>query len=400
MRGEKRLTVRQVATLGEGYHADGGGLYLQVTAAGARSWIFRYQLNKRRREMGMGSTAAVSLLQARERAAEARTRVAHGIDPIEARKTARAPGMTFGEAADAFIESHSEGWKNDAQAGQWTQSLRDHGLPRDMPIASIETADVVRVLERIWKTKTETASRVRARIERVLDWARVHGYRMGDNPARWRGHLDKLLPKPSKVTKARHHAAMPYADLPAFWQRLKGRENRTRSALQFLILTAARTEEVVGSTWSEFDLEAGLWTIPGDRMKAGVEHVVPLTEPALALLKDRSRDAPPFTLSENTMLYLVQKDPPKGFGLPYTVHGFRSTFRDWAAETTDYPNEVAEKALAHVIKDKAEAAYRRGHLLEKRRQLMADWATYVTGAASSAVPRTTGADDLAGAPAP
>lgn len=388
MRGEKRLTVRQVATLGEGYHADGGGLYLQVTAAGARSWIFRYQLNKRRREMGMGSTAAVSLLQARERAAEARTQVAHGIDPIEARKTARAPGMTFGEASDAFIASHSEGWKNDAQADQWTQSLRDHGPAREIPVASIDTADVVKVLEKIWKTKTETASRVRARIERVLDWARVHGYRMGDNPARWRGHLDKLLPKPSKVTKARHHAAMPYADLPAFWQRLVGRENRTRTALQFLILTAARTEEVVGSSWAEFDLEGKLWTTPPERMKAGVEHVVPLTAPALAILERLSKAATPFTLSENAMLYLVQKTPPKGFGLPYTVHGFRSSFRDWAAETTDYPNEVAEKALAHVIKDKAEAAYRRGHLLEKRRQMMADWAAYVTGAPELAQPGT------------
>lgn len=382
MRGEKRLTARQVVTLGEGYHADGGGLYLQVTAAGARSWIFRYQLNKRRREMGLGSTSAVSLLQARERTAEARTQVAHGIDPIEARKTARAPGMTFGEAADAFIESHSEGWKNDEQAAQWTQSLRDHGPDRELPVATIDTADVVKVLERIWKTKTETASRVRARIERVLDWARVHGYRMGDNPARWRGHLDKLLPKPSKVTKAKHHAAMPYADLPAFWQRLVARENRTRTALQFLILTAARTEEVVGAKWSEFDLEGKLWTIPGERMKAGVEHVVPLSPAALAILEGLPTGVQPFKLSENTMLYLVQKAPPKGYGLPYTVHGFRSSFRDWAAETTDYPNEVAEKALAHVIKDKAEAAYRRGHLLDKRRQLMADWAAYVTSQAS------------------
>jgi integrase len=382
MRGEKRLTARQVATLGEGYHADGGGLYLQVSRTGARSWIFRYQLDKRRREMGLGAASAVSLLQARQRASEARTLVAHGTDPIAARDAARTPGMTFGEAAAAYIASHKTGWKTPAQAEQWEQSLRDHGPPAATPIADVDTPVVLAALSKIWTTKTETASRLRGRIERILDWARVAGHRGGENPARWRGHLDKLLPKPSKVAKVKHHAAMPYADVPAFYRRLPDREAKSRIGLRFTILTAVRTEETVGAAWREFDLDAGLWTIPPERMKSGREHVVPLPEAALAILRGFGKlkpDDQPFKMSENTMLYLVQKPPPKGYGLPYTVHGFRSSFRDWAAETTDYPKDVVEMALAHVIKDKTEAAYRRGKLLDKRRALMADWAAYVTG---------------------
>lgn len=224
-----------------------------------------------------------------------------------------------------------------------------------------------------------TATRVRGRIERVLDWAKVHGQRDGDNPARWRGNLENLLPKPTKVSKPKHHDAMPYADVPSFMATLAGREARSRRALQFVILTAARTSEVTGSDWSEFDLDHRLWTIPASRMKGGREHVVPLTEAALALLKPLSRKEPSFSLSENAMLYLVQKSAPKGLGLPFTVHGFRSSFRDWAAETTDYPNEVVEMAMAHAIKNKAEAAYRRGQLLDKRRPLMDAWAKFLQG---------------------
>lgn len=377
MRGEKRLTARQVATLPEGYHADGGGLYLQVTRTGARSWIFRYQLDKRRREMGLGATTAVSLAQARERAQEARTLLAHGTDPLEARDAARAPGMTFGECSAAYITAHKGAWKNDEQAGQWEQSLKDYGPNPELRVAEVDTAAVIACLSPIWATKTETASRTRGRIERVLDWARVSGYRTGENPARWRGHLDKLLPKPSKVTKVRHHRAMPYADAPAFMKRLVEREARSRTALRFTILTAARTAEVVGSNWGEFDLDAGLWTVPAERMKGGKLHVVPLPAVAVELLRGLSKDAAPFALSENTMLFLVQKPAPSGYGLPYTVHGFRSTFRDWAAEMTDFPSDVVEKALAHTVKNKVEAAYRRGHLLEKRRQLMEAWAAYL-----------------------
>lgn len=377
MRGEKRLTARQVQTLPEGYHADGAGLYLQVTGTGARSWIYRYQLRGRRREMGLGSAGAVSLAQARDRAAEARTLVAHGHDPLEVRDAARAPGTTFGDCADAYIEAHKGAWKNDEQAKQWTQSLADYGPPRDLPVGSVDTDAVLACLSPIWASKTETASRTRARIERVLDWARVKGYRSGENPARWRGHLDKLLPKPSKVSKVRHHRAMPYADAPAFMARLKAREARSRTALRFTILTAARTEEVVGSSWGEFDLEAGLWSVPGERMKGGRPHVVPLPAAAVALLRGLDRKAPPFALSENAMLLLVQKAPPSGFGLPYTVHGFRSTFRDWAADTTDFDGDVVEMALAHTVRNKVEAAYRRGQLLDKRRQLMEAWAAFL-----------------------
>ena len=360
-----------------GYHADGGGLYLLIGPTGNKSWVMRYQHQQRRREMGLGALGAVSLAQARQRAAEARTLLAHGRDPLDVRDAGSAPGKTFGECADAYIEAHRGAWKNDEQAAQWEQSLRAYGPARDLRVADVDTDVVIACLSPIWASKTETASRTRARIERVLDWARVSGLRTGDNPARWRGHLDKLLPKPSKVSKVRHHRAMPYADAPAFMARLKARDARSRLALRFTILTAARTEEVVGSSWGEFDLEAGLWSVPGERMKGGRPHVVPLPAAAVQLLQGLARDAPPFALSENTMLYLVQKPAPSGFGLPYTVHGFRSTFRDWAADTTDFPGDVVEMALAHTVRNKVEAAYRRGQLLEKRRQLMEAWAAYL-----------------------
>lgn len=377
-RPTNRLSVKGVAaTTKAGYHADGGGLYLLVGPTGNRSWVMRYQRQGKRREMGLGAVGAVSLAQARDRAAEARTLLAHGHDPLEARNASRAPGMTFGDCADAYILAHQGAWKNDEQANQWTQSLKDYGPPRDMRVAEVDTEAVVGCLTPIWGSKTETASRTRARIERVLDWARVSGYRNGDNPARWRGHLDKLLPKPSKVTKVQHHRAMPYADAPAFMARLKEREARSRLALRFTILTAARTEETVGSSWGEFDLDAGLWNVPAERMKGGRPHVVPLPAAAVTLLRGLDRKEPPFALSENTMLYLVQKPTPKGYGLPFTVHGFRSTFRDWAADTTDFPGEVVEMALAHTVRNKVEAAYRRGKLLDKRRQLMEAWSAYL-----------------------
>jgi len=373
-----RLSARAATTvMAQGYHPDGGGLYLLVGPTGARSWVFRYQLRGRRREMGLGSTALVSLQEARHAALEHRRMLLTGLDPIESRRAAQAVGATFGECADAFIASQKAGWKNDAQAEQWEQSLRDYGPTAATPVGQVDTAMVMACLRPIWTTKTETAARVRGRIERVLDWAKVHGHRQGDNPARWRGHLDKLLPKPSKVRKPQHHAAMPYADVPAFMGTLGQRDARSRRALRFTILTAARTEEVTGADWAEFDLAAKLWTIPAGRMKGGREHSVPLSPAALALLEPLDRKAPPFALSENAMLYLVQKPAPKGLGLPFTVHGFRSSFRDWAAETQDTPAEVVEMALAHAIRNKAEAAYRRGALIEKRRQLMQAWADYL-----------------------
>jgi len=373
-----RLSARAVQTLAaEGYHPDGGGLYLLVGPTGAKSWVLRYQLRGRRREMGLGSAALVSLQEARAAALSNRKLLAQGKDPLEERKLALATGRTFGECAEALVANLAPSWKNEAQAEQWRQSLRDYGPPAAMPVEEVDTAAVMACLQPIWASKTETANRVRGRIERVLDWARVHGLRAGDNPARWRGHLDKLLPKPSKVSRRRHHEAMPYQDVPAFMSQLAERDGAARRALRFTILTAARTSEVTGADWPEFDLAAAVWTIPAGRMKGGREHQVPLSPAAMALLRGLPRDRPPFALSENAMLYLVQKDPPKGFGLPFTVHGFRSSFRDWAAETTDTPNEVVEMALAHAIRNKAEAAYRRGNLLERRRHLMEAWAEFV-----------------------
>ncbi|WP_333628264.1 integrase arm-type DNA-binding domain-containing protein [Stenotrophomonas cyclobalanopsidis] len=385
-RPTNRLSARAAQTTTKaGYHADGGGLYLLVGPTGSKSWVLRYQRGGRRREMGLGPTQLVSLQEARASALQHRRLLLAGDDPIEARRVSRSAGTTFGEAADAYIASHRAGWKNEAQAEQWEQSLRAYGPARDTPVGNVDTHLVMACLRPIWTEKTVTATRVRGRIERVLDWAKVHGHRDGENPARWRGHLENLLPKPAKVSKPKHHDAMPYADVPAFMATLAERDARSRRALQFVILTAARTSEVTGADWSEFDLDHRLWTIPAGRMKAGREHIVPLTDAAVALLKPLSRKEPPFSLSENTMLYLVQKPAPKGLGLPFTVHGFRSSFRDWAAETTDYPNEVVEMAMAHAIKNKAEAAYRRGHLLDKRRPLMDAWAAYLgVGAAPAA----------------
>lgn len=368
-----RLSARKVATASAGYHADGGGLYLLVSPTGSRSWVLRYQLAGRRREMGLGSAALFGLAEARQRALQARRLLADGIDPITARASAQAAaGRTWGQAVEDFIESHRHGWKSDAQADQWRQSLRDHGPDADFPVTAIDTALVVETLRRIWTTKTETATRVRGRIERIWDAERVAGTVTGDNPARWRGHLDKLLPRPAKVAKVQHFAAMPYADAPAFWQSLGARKGLARDALRFTMLTAARTGEVTGLVSEEID--GDLWTIPAERMKAGREHPVPLVPAALAILRANPQG---FPLSENGMLALLQRQPPKGFGLPYTVHGFRSTFRDWAAETTNFPREVVEMALAHTIRDKAEAAYRRGKLLAKRRELMQAWADYL-----------------------
>jgi integrase len=373
-----RLSARQVTTAKAGYHADGGGLYLLVSDAGTRSWVFRYQREKKAREMGLGSASVVTLQEARQAALQQRRVLAAGKDPLTERKAVRsARTRLWGEAVDAFIEARKPEWKNAEQAEQWTQSLRDYGPDRDLPMESVTTAVVLDCLRPIWTDITETAKRVQGRMARIWDAEKVAGYVAGENPAAWKGHLDHLLAKPSKVKKPKHHAAMPYGDVPAFMSRLRERENRTRTALLFTILTAARTEEVVGAPWAEFDIPKKLWTIPAGRMKGGREHQVPLSEAALAILKTRPRTAPPFALSENAMLYLVQRDPPKGYALPYTVHGFRSSFSDWAHETTSFPNEVIEMALAHTIKNKAEAAYRRGHLIDKRRELMEAWAAYL-----------------------
>lgn len=376
---EKMLSARKVATAGPGYYADGGGLYLQVTESGARSWILRYQLNGRRREMGLGSVSLFGLAEARERALAGRRLLADGIDPIDARRADRSrPDRLWGHAVDDFIRAHRSSWKSSAQEDQWRQSLRDYGPAADTPLSAIDTEHVMRLMRAIWSDKTETATRVRSRIERIWSAERVAGHVTGENPARWRGHLDALLPRPSRVAPTQHHRAMPYTDINGLWHRLIERDGAARRALRFTILTAARTGEVTGASWDEFDLDAGFWDRPGIRMKSGKAHTIPLTQAALDILRDLPRTRPPFALSENAMLFLVQKPPPKGFGLPYTVHGFRSTFRDWAGETTHHPREVIEHALAHQIRDKAEAAYARGTLIEKRRTLMKDWSEFVT----------------------
>jgi integrase len=394
-----RLTSIQVTRANTpGMYADGGGLYLQVTANGARTWIYRYQLNKRPREMGLGPAHSVSLAEARSKRDDARKQKVDGVDPIEARKRAKAEallaeasGVTFRAAAERYIKAHTAGWKNAKHAAQWTATLEAYVYPvvGDLAVGAVDTGLVLKTIEDIWATKPETASRVRGRVESILDWARVRGYRQGENPARWRGHLDKLLPARSRVRRIEHHAALPYADLGTFMTALKARDGLSARALEFAILTAARTGEVIAATWSEFDLVAGTWTVPAERMKAKREHRVPLSDAALKLLKTlqlqgggefvfpggrKKSDAPGhFRPLSNMALLETLRRMERG---DLTTHGFRSTFRDWAAERTGYPREVVEMALAHTIADKVEAAYRRGDLFEKRRRLMVEWAKF------------------------
>jgi len=375
-----RLTARTVATTTTaGYHADGGGLYLQVTATGAKSWIFRYARQGKSHEMGLGPAAVVGLQDARQAALAQRKVLASGGDPLAARRTAQAvaQGLTFGAGATTYIEEHRTGWSL-KHATQWGTSLQQHGADLwSLPIAIIGTDHVVGALRPIWATKTETATRVRERIARVLDWAVVKGYRQGENPARWRGHLDKLLPPPNAVHSVEHHPAMPFTDVPAFMAKLRDNLSLSARALEFTVLTACRTGEVIGAQRTE--VTGDLWTVPAERMKGGRKHEVPLSAQALAIVAAMPASrAAIFPLSNAAMLQLLEG---MGFG-QYTVHGFRSSFRDWASETTDHPHQVVEMALAHSIKDKAEAAYRRGALLVKRRALMQAWADFCGTAAA------------------
>ncbi|UXS41998.1 integrase arm-type DNA-binding domain-containing protein [Agrobacterium tumefaciens] len=377
-----------------GLYSDGGGLYLQVAKGGSKSWIFRFMIAGKPRYMGLGSTDTFSLREARERAKEARKLVADGIDPIDARRervaAARADDaklVSFSEAAERYIKAHTAGWKNPKHADQWRNTLTTYAYPIIGPlsVAKVDTAHIMQIIEPIWTDKTETASRVRGRIESVLDWATARRYRSGENPARWRGHLDKLLPARSKVAKVRHHPAMLYTDLPEFMQRLRALDSISAKALEFTILTAVRTSEAIGATEAEFDLKAKVWTIPAERMKASRPHRVPLSDRVLEILEMTPREANnPHVfpgakcgkpLSNMAMLELLQgMEGTEGL----TVHGFRSTFRDWAAERSSFPREIAEAALAHVLKDKTEAAYQRGDLLDKRRRLMAAWAGFAS----------------------
>jgi len=384
----EKLTPEFVATVDKpGMYPDGLGLYLQVSKWQTKSWLFRYSQNYRLRSLGLGACHTVTLTEARKRAKQARQQLLDGNDPIdtkhEKRRAAlatRARMMTFDQCATAYIEAHRHGWKNPKHADQWTNTINTYASPTigSLAVSAVDTALVMKVLQPIWTTKTETATRLRGRIESILGWAAVSGYRSGDNPARWRGHLDNLLPKRSKVAKVAHHPALPYSEMAGFIKQLRAQAGVAALALEFTILTATRTGEIIGARWDEIDLASKTFTIPSERMKAEREHRVPLCTRAIKILKELLPLGGEFVfpglkpkkpLSNMAMLKVLQR---MGRG-DLTVHGFRSTFRDWAAERTDYPHEMAEMALAHTIDNKVEAAYRRGDLFKKRIRMMQDW---------------------------
>jgi integrase len=374
-----------------GLYAVGGvsGLALQVAPAGSRSWILRVTVGSKRREMGLGAYPDVPLAQARDKARAARAKIEEGVDPILERQRAasalraeQAKAMTFKKAAEQFIEDRGDAWRNPKHRSQWTATLETYVYPLvgRLLVADVNQSHVLAILRPIWKEKTETATRVRGRIEQVLDWARAHGLREGENPARWRGHLDKLLPAPRKLTKVEHFPALPVDAMPAFMESLRARSGTSARALEFVVYTAARSGEVRGATWLEIDLDAKTWTVPAERMKAKKEHRVPLSPPAVALLQAQTR------IEANDLVFPA----PRGGQLsdmsltavmrrmeaPAVPHGMRSTFRDWAAERTNFPREMAEMALAHTIGNAVEAAYRRGDLFEKRAAMMDAWAKF------------------------
>lgn len=385
-RARNKFSVKQVAALNApGVYSDGGGLYLRIRASG-RSWFYIGTLNGKRIELGLGPAMDITLAKARERAAEIRLMLLDGKDPRDERKLAKAvakPAVTFGAFAKQHIAGIEDGFKNPKHRQQWRNTLETYGKPlADIPIDLVATEDVLGVLQPIWLSKPETASRVRGRIERVLDAAKVKGLRSGENPARGRGHLDLLLPKRSK-TSVKHHAALPFADVATFMADLRKRPAVAARALEFTILTAARSGEVRGATWAEIDLENKLWTVPAGRMKAGAVHEVPLSDAAITVLNSVNEEglkpddfvfpAPRGGSLSDMALSQLLKRMDRG---NITVHGFRSTFRDWVGETTQFEREVVEMALAHTVASAVERAYRRGRALEKRRELMTAWAEY------------------------
>ena len=372
-----------------GFLADGGGLYLQISPAGTKSWVFRFALKKRKRMAGLGPLDRVSLAEARDLAASCRKQLQRGIDPILARKEDQivaqlqsARAMTFDQAAAAYIDAHRAAWKNAKHASQWENTIETHASPiiGKLPICEIDTALVMKVVEPLWYTKTETASRLRNRVELVLSWATVRGFRKGDNPARWTGHLDQLLPKRTDVQKRKHFAALPFKEIGNFIEKLRALSGIAPLGLEFCILCATRTGETMGAKFIE--IEDGVWTIPAERMKAGRPHRIPLSGRALEIVNImRTKTEGEFifpgrtsgsTLCNNAFLAILKNL----MSLSITAHGFRSAFRDWAAERTNYPREVVEMALAHTIKDATESAYRRGDLLLKRQSLMNQWAKF------------------------
>lgn len=391
-----KLTAKEVEKITKpGKYDDGDGLRLVVSRGGGKRWVLRYQIHGRRREMGLGRLEDVGLKSARAEAGAQRKLLLAGLDPIEERKMAQreraaspSDAPTFRDMAASYIESHRGGWKSAKHAQQWQNTLGQYAHPviGDLLPADVNTDHILRILQPIWLSKPETASRVRNRVELVLDAAKAKGLRDGENPARWRGHLDKLLPKRSRVRAVKHHSALPWTELPEFMREIARREGLAFRAMELAILTATRTSEVLGATWEEIDFKAAAWTIPGERMKAGKAHRVPLAPPVVALLEALPRidDSPHLfpgqrkgrPLSNMSMLMALRR---MGRG-DLTVHGFRSTFRDWAGEATPHPRDVCEQALAHSLGDSVEAAYRRGDLFAKRKTLMADWAAYATTA--------------------
>ncbi len=380
-----KLTALKVASIKKpGRHRDGGNLALVVGKTGRKTWAFLYTHHGREREMGLGSVELLSLAEARDEALANRKLLRSGIDPIEARRKAREarPGITFEEVATEYIATFEPSWKNSKHAAQWPSTLKQYAYPLigSVPVESLDNADVISVLKPIWHRAPETASRLRSRIERIVEYAKGNGWRAIErNPATWEGNLQNTLPSPRKLARVEHHAALAYRDVPAFIEELRKRPAVAARALEFLILTASRTNEVIGARWSEVDWEEKVWRLAAIRMKGAVEHVVPLADRALAILEsNKTGDKDGFIfaidgrpLSNMALLALIRR-----MKAGVTAHGFRSSFRDWSAEQTMHQHEVAEAALAHKIKSKIEAAYRRGTMLEKRRELMKDWATF------------------------
>ncbi|MEZ5492011.1 MAG: integrase arm-type DNA-binding domain-containing protein [Gammaproteobacteria bacterium] len=387
-----KLSPRKVATATQGKYEDGGGLRLVVSQSGAKKWVLRFTISGKRREMGLGSFPDIGLAEAREEATKCRKQAKNGIDPINARQADEEMIPDFTSCAARYIRAHRRGWKNKKHSKQWTSTLKTYARPiiGSRKIDSITTEDVLKILSPIWTSKTETAKRLQGRIENVLDYAAAHKWREPLNPARWRGHLDKLLPKPSRIARVKHHPAMPYTEVPAFFSELSNNTGTSAQALRLLILTATRTSEVLEARWKEIDFNEATWTIPAERMKARQEHRVPLSDPAISILTALPKiEGNPYIfpgirhgrpLSNMALLQVMRR---MGYGVKgsrgdYVPHGFRSSFRDWSGEVSSYPRDVAEMALAHVIENKVEAAYRRGDLFIKRRQMMQDWSEFLT----------------------
>ncbi|MDM0049297.1 site-specific integrase [Variovorax sp. J22R115] len=377
------------------------GLQLQITPSGARSWVLRVKVGSKRRDMGLGSYPGTTLAQAREKARHARKEIEQGVDPILRRERAQsalraeqASEKTFTWCAQQYIDAHGDTWRNPKHRTQWTNTLATYAYPLigSMLVRDVSQSHILQILGAIWKTKNETASRLRGRLEVVLDWAKTQHYRDGENPARWKGHLDKLLPAPGKVQRVQHHPAVPIDDAATFFAELRQREGIAARALEFVALTAARSGEVRGATWDELDLDAAIWIIPGARMKAEREHRVPLSKAVLALLKALPRIVQPEEPERSEKVADLVFSAPRGgslsdmaltqvmrrMGQQAVPHGLRSTFRDWCGERTNFPRDLAEQALAHSLADKTEAAYRRGDALEKRRVMMETWAKFLT----------------------